>query len=439
MAIPAIAERLSAIDTPARLSKFVARLSEDEKLAILGDWSLWQLPHQAMPGGDWRRWIARMGRGAGKTYTGARNTNDVARDRKKIRRGEIGLIGRTWTDARSTMVEGPSGILQTAPPDFKPLWEPGKGCLTWPNGVTGRIFSADKPESMRGPNWAWVWADEPAHWPNLKRTWLESIEPALRIGWARCLMTTTPLPDSYMKELEAMPDTVTTRASMYDNGLLPQKVRDMFKRTYEGTRRGRQELYGEYLETNERALWKPDDIDQHRVEKHGELRRIVVGVDPSGTSNENSDETGIIVSARSHDGHGYVLQDRSGIYSPSEWARTAIAAYHRFQADRIVCEVNYGGDMVEQTIRGLDNHIPVKQVNASRGKTIRAEPVAAMYERGLIHHVGHLQKLETQMCEWDPTATNSSKSPDRMDALVWSLHELFLQEKNPVGPIRAYL
>jgi phage terminase large subunit-like protein len=436
VAAPLIVEKLKGL-TQAQVEAFTASLSPEESIALLSDWELWSLPYQRLPPGDWLRWIFRAGRGTGKTFTGSRTTNEVAKDRSKIRTGEIGLIGRTYADVRFTMVEGPSGILATAPPDFRPHWEPGNGTLTWPNGVKGRAFSAEKPESMRGPNWAWLWGDEPAHWPDLGKTWWEVIQPAIRLGWARAMLTTTPLPASELIELENTEGSVVTRASTFDNLYLAKSVRDALRAHYEGTRIGRQELLGEYLAANEHALWTPEVIDDHRVKTAPrDLRRIVVAVDPAVTAHKDSDETGIVVCGIDYQGHGYVLSDRTLKGSPHQWGKMSVAAYHRYQADAIVVEVNNGGDLVEANIRGLDKRVKVKSVRASRGKVTRAEPVAALYERGLIHHVGEHAKLEEQQTNWDPM---SAKSPDRIDALVWGFHELLLQDKRTAGPLRAYL
>jgi phage terminase large subunit-like protein len=434
--LPDIITRLGPL-TEAKIQNLIGSLDYEEATTILSDWRLWRLPYQELPPGDWRRWVFRAGRGTGKTYTGAKTTNEVARDRSLIRTGEIGIIGRTHADARFTMVEGPSGILATASPDFRPTWEPGNGLLTYPNGVRGRIYSADKPESLRGANWAWVWADEPAHWVNLSKTWWEVIEPALRVGWARAMLTTTPLPASELIAIEEETGSVTTRADNFDNVYLARSVREGLRDHYAGTRIGRQELGGEYLSTNENALWTLDSIEDHRVRTPPvDLVRVVVAVDPAVTANKNSDETGIIVAGIDTDGHGYVLDDRTLKGTPLQWGKMAVACHHRWKADRIVPEVNNGGDLVVQNIRGLDHRVRVTPVRASRGKVTRAEPVAALYERGLIHHVGAFPELEDQLTSWDPT---SSKSPDRLDALVWAFHALLLSEKRPAGPLRAYL
>lgn len=435
---PEIYQQISTHGTfdQGKAAAFTEMFSPEERLAILSDWSLWRLPYQQMPDGEWRRWVFRAGRGTGKTHTGSRTTSEVARDKDKIGTGEIGIIGRTYSDARHTMVEGPSGILAQAPNDFKPDWQPGNGVLVWPNGVRGRIFTADKPEQMRGPNWSWVWADEPAHWPDFEHTWVTVIEPALRTGWARCMLTTTPIANSYLRKIETQAGTVTTTASTLQNGFLHPTVRQTFIDTYGSTRIGRQEIYGEYLEDNERALWKSVFFEDHRMDEFpDDLTRVVIGIDPAVTANEDSDETGIIVAGRDSDGHGYVGADRSGIYTPSEWARKAVAAYRRFKADAIVCEVNNGGDLVVENIYSQDDSINVIKAHASRGKMVRAEPAAALYERGLIHHCGAFPELEDQCLNWDPT---QGTSPDRLDALVWCLHELFLKNSGSPGSLHAY-
>lgn len=376
----------------------------------------------------------RMGRGTGKTMCGAKTTNLVARSRKKVRHGDIAIIARTHTDCRQTCVEGPSGILATADPDFRPIYEPGNSLLLWPNGVRGRLLSADKPESIRGLNASWIWADEVCHWLNPEKTWWEAIEPALRIGWARAMLTTTPLPGQFLKDLEAKPDTVVTRASTYDNPYLDKKTLQVFKDNYEGTSAGRQELDGDILEDDFSILWKLDTIHRHRVSHAPQLRRVVVAVDPAITAHKDSDLTGIVVAGVGVNGEGYVLEDGTCKASPSSWAAKAIQLFHKHGCDRIIAEVNQGGDMVESTLRGVDSRIPYRSVRAFRGKVLRAEPVAALYEQGKVHHVGVHQDLETQMSTWIP----GQKSPDRIDALVYALTELMLPKHKQVGPLMAY-
>ena len=431
---PKFVEIMRALD-PGQLASFLRSLSDDEAEAILSSWDLWRLPYQEIPGGLWRIWIFRAGRGTGKTHTGARTTTEVARDKRSLGGGEIGIIGRTYSDARWTMIEGPSGILATAPHDFRPTWEPGNGILTWPNGVRGRVYSADKPESIRGPNFAWVWGDEPCHWPDLEGTWDKVIEPALRKGRAQAMLTTTPTPGTYLRQIEARATSVVSRAHNRDNVYLPEHVRQAFADMYEGTSAGVQEMEGEYLPENQNALWRRAMIEDYRVKRAPDLSRIVIGVDPAVTARDGSDETGIIVAGIEPSGECYVLDDRSGIYTPGEWSREVRAAYRRWAADLVVAEVNNGGDLVESNILAADDTIPVNQVRASRGKYVRAEPVSALYERGKVHHVGMLAKLEDQLCEWEPT---SGKSPDRLDALVWAITELALQTTN-IGPLTGYL
>lgn len=436
MSLPAIIQQLQPL-TRAKVDRLISSLNFEEIAVLLSDWEAWSLPYQRQPPGEWRRWVFRAGRGTGKTYTGARTTHEIARHRRNIKTGEIGLIARTHTDARFTMVEGPSGILATAPPDFRPTWEPGNGLVIWPNKVRARIYSADKPESIRGPNFAWVWADEPAHWPDFSKTWWTVIEPAIRVGVARAMLTTTPIPSSDLKDLEDKPGSVVSRASTFDNPFLPESVREMFRDHYAGTRIGRQELEGDYLPTNERALWSLESIEAHRVAKAPhDLARVVVAVDPAVTAHEGSDDTGIIVAGIDNLGHCYVLEDRTMKGAPVEWARAAVAAGIRHKADAIVAEVNNGGDLVTSTIRAVDPRANVRAVRASRGKVTRAEPVSALAERGLIHHVGEFRHLEDQLTQWDPV--HSRKSPDRLDALVWAIHDLALSDKR-AGPLRAYM
>ena len=434
--LPLIAQQLAGLTLP-QIRAMLSSLTHAESVALLSSWEQWSLPYQRLPEGDWRRWVLRAGRGTGKTYTGARTTVEVAKDRKLIRTGEIGIVGRTYSEARFVMVEGSSGILEASPPDFRPTWEPGNGILTFPNGVRARVMSADKPESGRGGNYAWIWGDEVCHWPDLEGMWWTVLEPALRIGWARAMLTTTPLPNDSLKKIEGAEGTVVTRAATFDNPYLRKEARESLRVMFEGTRIGRQELYGEILEDVVGALWTHDTIEDSRVNHRPmNLTRVVVAVDPAVTSDPDSDETGIVVAGVGADRHVYVLADRSMKGTPSEWANAAVAAYHRFSASRIVAEVNNGGDLVEATIRAVDPNVPYRKVHATRGKALRAEPVAALYERGKVHHVRHLEQLEAQLCSWTPVG--SKKSPDRLDALVWAVTDLVLGEKE-AGPLRGYL
>lgn len=339
----------------------------------------------------------------------------------------------TAADVRDVMVEGESGILATAPPWFRPKYEPSKRRLTWPNGAQATTFSADEPERFRGPQHDRVWGDEAGAWRYPEA--FDQLMLGLRLrdargGPPRCLVTTTPRPTPLIRRLIVDPTTHLTRGSTFDNRAhLAAAYLDQIIRRYEGTRLGRQELYAEVLDDTPGALWKRDSIDARRVQRAPELRRVVVAIDPAVTSGQGSDETGIVVAGLGVDGHGYVLADLSQKASPDAWARAACKAYADHDADRIVAEVNNGGDLVETVLRTVDPRAAYRAVHASRGKQTRAEPIAALYEQGRVHHVGSLPYLEDQLCTWDPSA--DSKSPDRLDALVWALSELMLSAAAP--------
>ena len=382
-------------------------------------------PEQLAPEGDWLTWAFIAGRGAGKTRSAAEFSIEQARDMPGSRGA---LIGRTPADVRDVMIEGESGILACSDPAFMPIYESTKRRLTWPNGSIATAFSAEVPSQLRGPQHHWAWADEAAAWTDapkgdvLDTAW-NNLMLGLRLGATpRCVVTTTPKPNALTRVILDRISTVVTRGSTYDNlGNLAPSFRQQVLATYEGTRIGRQELLGELLDDVEGALWTITTLDEARVQVAPDLRRIVVAIDPSGGSGPNHDEQGIVVAGLGIDGELYILADRSCSLSPHGWASRAIGAFHEFSADRIVAEKNYGGDMVESTIRQVDKHVPVKVISASRGKAQRAEPVAALYEQCRVHHVGALAKLEDQMTTWTP---QDGTSPDRLDALVWAVTEL---------------
>jgi len=335
-------------------------------------------------------------------------------------------VGQTKADVRDTMVEvGDSSILRISPPWFKPEYEPSKRRLTWPNGVIGIIYSGDEPDQLRGPQHAKAWVDELSKYRYPEDTW-DNLEFGMRVGEKpQVIVSTTPRPIPIIKALVKDPSAVVTRGTSYENqaNLSPSFIGRIFGR-YEGTRLGRQELRGEILEDNPDALWQRQSIDDLRVRQNPPCSRVVVGVDPEATSGENSAETGIIVAGITmQEGklQGYVLDDLSIRASPSGWASAVITAYYKHKADIVIAEDNNGGEMVEYTIRSVDSKVPVKRIHASRGKYTRAEPISALYEQQKVHHVGFFSDLEDQMCEWVP----GDKSPDRLDALVWSLTELF--------------
>lgn len=388
----------------------------------------WQpRPEQTPPPGDWRIWLFMGGRGVGKTRTGAEWTTASARDHPLVN-----IIGPTADDARDIMIEGESGILESAPAAFRPRYIPSKRRLEWPNGAKSLIFTADEPERLRGKQHMRLWCDEAASW-RYPEAWDQAMF-GLRLGRdPRALVTTTPKPVRLIRDLRAQIPTgrvALTHGTTYANraNLAPAFFEQIITK-YEGTRLGRQELGGEYLDDVVGALWARAMFDDRRPAP--DLKRVVVAVDPAVTATEDSDETGIVVAGVGVDGRGYVLADRSCVDSPQGWASRAVAAYREFKADRIVYEANQGGDLVGHTLRMADRTVPLKAVHASRGKRVRAEPVAALYEQGRVTHTTALDDLEDQLCNWTP---DSGESPDRLDALVWALTELLVQ---PVE-VRAY-
>ncbi len=428
-------------------AEFVARLTPEQALAIKYDWRLRARPEQLAPGSegaadgrrDWAFWLLLAGRGVGKTRSGAEWCIEKARD---IPGSHGALVAATSDDARKVMlsagletIEGASGILAISSPSFKPVYEPSKRTVTWPNGSVATLYSAEEPNRLRGPQHHWGWADEIAAWEKEAEAWNQFLF-GLRLGkHPQACITSTPRPIKIVRDLLKNAQTVVSRGSTYDNranladGFFQQIVAQ-----YEGTRIGRQELHGELLEDNPGALWNASAIDATRVVKAPEMRRVVVAIDPAVSNHEGSDETGIVVFGvgvcacrGAEELHGFVLADLSGKESPSGWARTAIEAFHKHGADRVVAEVNNGGNLVEENLRTLDRNIAFTAVHASRGKRARAEPVSALYEQGKVHHVGAFPKLEDQMCGWEPLG--NQRSPDRVDALVWAAHETMLQEE----------
>jgi phage terminase large subunit-like protein len=328
------------------------------------------------------------------------------------------------------MVEGESGLLAVCDRyAFRPKYEPSKRRLTWPNGAMATTYSADEPDRLRGPQHDGFWADEVAAWDR-PEAW-DMLQFGLRLGMnPRGVATTTPKPVRVVRDLldqQRDGTVVVTAGSTYDNApnLAPAFLAQIVRR-YEGTRLGRQELLGELLLDVPGALWTAVQIDTDRVADAPLLERmtrVVVGVDPAASANEDSDETGIVVAAVAEDGDGYVLTDATLRATPLEWARRVVDAFDQWQADRVVAEANNGGLMVAQTLHTVRPSLPITLVHASRGKLPRAEPVAALYEQHRVHHVGLFPELEDQMTSYDGSA---KVSPDRMDALVWALSELMV-------------
>lgn len=396
----------------------LADLSAPELLALEHDWRFWARPAQIPPAGDWTIWLRMAGRGEGKTWTGA----NWANERAFTMPGSIGhLVAPIAADTRDVLVEGPSGVLTLAHPDQRPDYEPSKRRLTWPNGSTALLFSADEPERLRGPQCHWAWADELAAWRR-SEAW-DQLLFGLRLGQRpQVVATTTPRPTRIIRELLSRPDCVVSRGRTHDNlaNLAPAFLTQVVAR-YQGTRMGRQELDGELLEDVPGALWPRAMLDETRVTRAPDLQRIVIGVDPAVTSGEDADETGIVVCGLDRERHGYVLEDASGRYPPLGWARKVVSLFESHKADRVIAEVNNGGEMVEATLRMIAPALPVTTVHATRGKEKRAEPVAALWEKGLAHMVGSHPDLEDQCATWEPSA---DWSPDRMDAMVWALTDL---------------
>jgi predicted phage terminase large subunit-like protein len=391
------------------------------------DWRLKARPSQLPPPGEWVCWLVLTGRGWGKTRAGA----EWIRSQVLAGCSRLALVGATAADVRDIMVEGESGILAISPQHFRPDYQPGLRRLTWPNGAIGTCYSADEPDRLRGPQHDAAWTDEIASW-RYPDSW-DMLMLGLRIGKnPRVVATTTPRPVKLIRDLLAREgkDVAVTRGRTVENvaNLAPAFLNEIMRR-YEGTRLGRQELDAEVLEDVPGALWLRDWFDRDRVAVPPELVRLVVAIDPAMSTTAGADETGIVVAGVSRDGHAYVIDDISGRMAPNDWASRAIAAYRLHGADRIVAEVNAGGDMVQLTLRTVDPHVSFKAVHASRGKVIRAEPVAALYEQRKVHHVGTFATLEDQLSSFtsDFDRSRAGYSPDRLDALVWALTDLTLQ------------
>ena len=404
----------------SRRTKILATLTEQQARTLLHAWRGFAArPDQLLPSGtDWSRVVWLAGRGWGKTRTGAEAVNELVYKRG-YRAGS--LIGRTAADVRNTMLYGVSGLMRIGDPRYRPKHFPSQRLLVWPNGATAYTYSADEPDQGRGPGADFLWADEVAAW-RYPDAW-DQHQFTLRMGQHPvALVTTTPRATQLMRDMLKMSHTVTVRGTTYDNRAnLARDFFDYVIARYENTRLGRQELLAEMLETMIGALWAQDKIDTTRVKVAPPLDRIVVAIDPSGSTSEQAAEAGIVAVGRTDD-HLYVLDDVSEKCSPTEWARKAVALYYKYQADRIVAERNYGGDMVETTIHSVDASVPVTLVTSSRGKMLRAEPVSAYYEQGRAHHVGVFAELEDEMTTY--TGDPKQKSPNRLDALVFAATEL---------------
>ena len=377
---------------------------------------------------DWTTWLLLGGRGSGKTRAGAEWVHGLAsamRPFADTMTTPIALIGETIADVRDIMIEGPAGILGCALHN-RPVYEATRRRLVWPNGAVAQAFSAHDPESLRGPQFAAAWCDELMKWPHARLCW-DMLQFGLRLGlWPRSIVTTTPKPLALLADIMADSQTVTTRMRTADNAanLAPSFLRTM-ERRYGGTRLGRQELDAEILAQREDALWTRELLDRCRRSGPTDFVRVVVAVDPPASAKVTSDACGIIVAGLARDGTVHVLGDHSLCAAkPRAWAAKVVAAYNATKADLVIAEVNQGGDMVASVIATVDETVHVKPVRANRGKWLRAEPVAALYEQGRVVHVGPLPELEDEMCDFGLDGLSLGRSPDRLDALVWAVSEL---------------
>lgn len=390
-------------------------------LTARSDWLTAARPNQITPDGDWLTWVILAGRGWGKTRTGA---EDAAWAGMANPGWRIAVVAPTAADARDTCIEGDSGLLNVLPREAVQTWNRSLGELILVNGTRYKTFSADEPERLRGPQHHRAWADELAAW-RYPEAW-DQLMFGLRLGeHPQAVVTTTPKPTPLVKALVAAKTSHVTRGSTFDNAAnLAASALAMLKQKYEGTRLGRQELDAEILGDLPGSLWSLATLDAYRLRESPTMGRIVVAVDPAVTATETSDEHGIIVAGLS-DQRGIVLEDASLSGSPAEWARRAVSLYRSWGADAIVIEVNQGGDMVAHTIRTIDPNVKIKEVRASRGKHVRAEPIAALYEQGRVAHVGAFPELENQMTQMTTEGYQGEGSPDRVDALVWAMTDLF--------------
>ncbi|TNJ46882.1 ATP-binding protein [Phaeobacter sp. B1627] len=398
---------------------------------------LWAFPHQAPPDGDWRSWVILGGRGAGKTRAGAEWVRaqvegpgrfDAGRSRR------VALVGETYDQVRDVMIQGDSGILACSPPDRRPEWRAGERKLCWPNGATAQAFSASDPEALRGPQFDAAWVDELAKWKRGQEAW-DMLQFALRLGQSpQVCVTTTPRNAAVLRRLLDSPSTVTTHAPTEANRAnLAASFLTEVRARYAGSRLARQELDGLMLVDVEGAFWSAAQIEALMRTEAPPLDRIVVAVDPAVSAHKGSDACGIVVVGAQIQGppqnwRAYVLADCTVQgEGPLGWATAAIAARERFQADRLVAEVNQGGALVETVLRQVDPMVPFTPLHASRGKAARAEPVSALYEQGRVFHLPGLNALEDQMCQMTPQGYQGDGSPDRLDALVWALYALLVE------------
>lgn len=410
-------------------------LTLDQLIFLKKHWGFWARPDQLPPEGDWLIWLLLGGRGAGKTRAGAEWVRSKVEGPTPLQKGKyrhIALVGETILSVREVMIEGPSGLRAIAPEETRPTYIASRQLLVWPNGAQAQIFSAEKPDGLRGPQFDLAWCDELAKWRYDKQCW-DMLQFALRLGRKpQQVVTTTPRPTALLKTIMNNPRCHMTRSSTHANKahLAPGFVEELM-RAYEGSRLGRQEIDAEIVEEVVGALWTPEMIGANRLNSHPPLTRLVVAVDPPASTGPLADACGICVAGKDDNGHAYILEDGTvkGL-SPAGWGRRVVDLYNRYKADRVVAEVNQGGDLVREVVMQQGPDISYKAVRATRGKLVRAEPVAALYERGMVHHVGVFKDLENQLCQYN----GQQASPDRMDALVWALTDLMIGARLHAAP-----
>mgnify|MGYP001462623387 CR=1 FL=1 len=438
---------LIACAKAGRAQDLLAELPEADARRLLTDWELWaradQIPPATAPDGrPWTTWLVLGGRGAGKTRAGAEWVRGLALGRPPFADrpvGRIALVAETMTDVREVMVEGISGLLAIHGDDERPQWEPSRRRLSWPNGAVAQGFSAEDPESLRGPQFGAAWLDELGKWKRADAAF-DMLQFGLRLGdHPRQMITTTPRPTALLKRLVADPATAVTRAATAENAfhLAPGFLSQVLGR-YGGTRLGRQELDGEIIEDRADALWSRGALESLREEAAPALARIVVAVDPPASSRAGADACGLVAAGVDGAGVVHVLADETeqGL-RPAQWAAKAVALYKRLAADAVVAEVNQGGEMVRAVLAEVDPVVPVIQVRATRGKYLRAEPVAALYEQRRVRHADAFPALEDEMCDFGPDGLTSGRSPDRLDALVWAVTALVLGPREAAPRVRG--
>lgn len=430
-----VAERLAALPSDER-RKAVSHLTPEDAEALLYNWrGFLARPDQMMPDGDWDIWLVLAGRGFGKTRTGA----EAVREEIALNRsGRIGLIAETAADARDVMV---AELLRIFPKSDRPTYTQSNRKVEFRNGAVAFTYNATEPDQLRGPQHDFLWHDELAKWRYARETW-DQAQFGLRLGkHPRQIVTTTPRPIELVKAIVAGQEgkVHVTRGKTSDNRAnLAASFLSRIEARYANTRLGRQELEAEILGDLPGALWSMASLDAYRLREAPKLGRIVVAVDPAVTDTPESDEHGIIVAGKADDKRGIVLEDGSLQGSPRDWASRAVSLYRTWGADCVVVEVNQGGDMVAHTIRTIDPNIRIREVRASRGKHVRAEPVAALYEQGRVAHVGSFPALENQMTQMTTAGYQGDGSPDRVDALVWAFTELFDDMIRPEPKPDAY-